>query len=252
MTFFRRSSVLIGRNLLAGAASFLSGWYCRRCLVDATLPGCVEQTAPLSAGTAAGSKAEKEKNGGSAERNQSGSMRETLPKGEKYSGLLVTRRLVVPSKDVAAFAEVLNDFADWNVRQNGFSSQTVYVHEVNDAGTSSFGSSLSERSWPHHHEGVQGSTSTTDAPPRSPAAVAPREGETVGQTGEKEIKALEILTVEEWADPLAARTALTAQEMREKLAEARKKGWDLRGEVWMGMARSPTSEGTRREVGQRT
>ncbi|PHJ21596.1 hypothetical protein CSUI_004560 [Cystoisospora suis] len=238
MAFRRQNSMFTGRNLLAGALSFLSGWYCRRSLADAAVPGCVEQTALVSGGTREEAKIPGEKNRERAERNQPDSRGALTARGEKYSGLLVTRRLVVPSTDVAAFAEVLNDFADWNVRQNGFSSQTVYVHEVNDVGVPPSGSSVSERSdWAGGRDGVRAGTPSTVASSGSPSSVPLREE----QAGDKEIKALEILTVEEWADPLAARTALTATEMRDKLAEARKRGWDLRGEVWMGMARSPST-----------
>ncbi|EPR62094.1 hypothetical protein TGGT1_224820 [Toxoplasma gondii GT1] len=50
------------------------------------------------------------------------------------------------------------------------------------------------------------------------------------------VVALEILMFEEWADPLAAKAALTCAEIKNSLEQAKKRGWDLRGEVWVGLS----------------
>ncbi|CBZ54358.1 conserved hypothetical protein [Neospora caninum Liverpool] len=203
MATSRFSQLLSARGLVAAGLSFVGGWYCRQTLADVSrpppraTPACVSSTgSALSASPSASPSAfpsasshQAVVSGGTRGRGREG------PSGCR--GLLVTRRIVVPLREVEEFADLLNALANYNTRQYGFLSHSIYVHEVT-------------------------------ASPSSSASSSGGEG--------NEVVALEILVFEEWADPLAAKAALKSAEIKNSMEQARRRGWDLRGEVWVGLA----------------
>lgn len=159
--------------------------------------------------------------------------------GPRYKNLVVTRRLVVPYEELKLFAPILNELAALNIRQFGFLSQTIYVRELEAAAPVS--------SSPLHKEAA----ATAKTPHSKPAtaadsAAAPAAAGDSGDTAatpathedrieDTRHKALEILSVEEWVDPVAAREAMRSSARKHLLDTARRNGWDLTGELWMGV-----------------
>ncbi|PFH35302.1 hypothetical protein BESB_061890 [Besnoitia besnoiti] len=178
----------LGRILGAAGLSFLGGWHCRQTLAEASRP--FPAASPASPVPPQEPAAPPSSSPSSSPPSPPFSSSSSPFPSER--GLLVTRRLVVPSSELHAFAGVLNALAAFNTRQSGFLSHSIYTREV---------------------------FSTDAAVPPAPDPVA-----------------LEVLMFEEWLNPLAARAALKSPEMKRHLEESRKCGWDLRGEVWVGLA----------------